>query len=158
MGILTPSTLITSSVANGLFISRLATSQPITSGVATTVIFGNKIIDSRNQYNPTTGIFTCQIAGYWQFIFFARVTSTSAMSACYYQLVHNNTTTYRVGEVSGATDTKTTVALTGKASLLLAEGDTVRAQIGVNSAGTISLAALANFVTGEFSGCLIARS
>lgn len=57
--------------------TRLTTDQTISSGVFTEAILNNEVFDTDNAYNPATGRFTPQVAGYYQINVTARLQTSS---------------------------------------------------------------------------------
>ena len=147
---------IPKSASVGLFSARQTTSQSVAASSLTTCIFDGEIIDSRNQYNNTTGVFTCSTPGYWQFNTALRIISTTVMTNVFMQVTHNSTG-YRTQQVVDASSTCTAVGLTGSLILFLANSDTVQVQGFVVTSGTPSFNFAGSGVFSSiFSGYLIA--
>lgn len=155
MGILTPNRITTNPTANGLFLGRLVTAQTIPNATLTTVIFGDEVMDGRNQYNPATGVFTCSLSGYWQFNTYLRIASTAALTNALVQITHN-TMGYRGQQVIDSAASATTYGLSMGIVIPLVVGDTIHVQGFAVSTGQITYPLLASIYPTAFSGHLVA--
>lgn len=148
---------IPNSISIGLFSARMTVAQSVTPSTVTTAIFDNEIIDSRNQYNHTSGVFTCSVPGYWQFNTFLRFSSTASITSCYLQIAHNSNN-YRGQQVFDASNTATTYVQNMAVVILLSAGDTVQVQGLGATTGTLSYSLIAGTFPSVFSGYLIAAT
>lgn len=154
MGLIT----LPNSVSQGIFLARMTASQSVTSGTLTTAIFDGEVFDTRNQYNNTTGVFTCSVPGYWQFNAFLRITSSAPITNGLLQLTHN-TTGYRTQQTIDSSSTATTYGFSTSTVILLAANDTVQVQGQATTTGTMSFAFIGSGIfTSALSGFLIAAT
>jgi hypothetical protein len=155
MGFLTPNTLTTNLSANGLFLARLNTAQSIANSTMVTVIFDNEVIDGRNQYNNATGVFTCSLAGYWQFNTYVRISATASITNAILQITHNSQG-YRGQQIFDPSATATAYGLSMGIVIPLSVGDTVQVQGFSGTVGTSTYPLLAGVYPTAFSGYLVA--
>lgn len=149
---------IPNSISVGLFSARMAVSQSVTASTLTTAVFDGELFDTRNQYNNSTGIFTCSVPGYWQFNSCLRMSSTTAITNAILQITHNSTG-YRTQQTIDPSSTCTTFGLSASIILQLAASDTVQIQGFAATSGTLTFAIVGGgLFASVFSGYLVAST
>lgn len=100
--------------------TRGASTQALTSGVATVVIWNSESLDKRSAYDTTTGVFTAPVTGTYRFSVALRVTGTT-LSAPWGQFRVNGTV---VRDCTGSLPSTTLAIIGGSVELPLTAGDT----------------------------------
>jgi hypothetical protein len=125
--------------------------QTISSGVETTVIYQNELFDTANCYNNSTGVFTPNVAGYYQLsygvMFYSIITSGE-----FYAYVMKNGSGSVTGTMGFDTVGGTYVYGYSASVIVYANGTTDNFQIRVGQA-TGSSKNISN--QGYFTGCLL---
>ena len=76
---------------NGPSFSAILTyGQPVSSGIISNVIYGGKFYDTHNCYNTATGVFTPNVAGYYQFNWTAGANTYPTSSGIVFSSLYKN--------------------------------------------------------------------
>jgi hypothetical protein len=131
------------------FLARGSGTQSVGSNASATVIFNTEEVDTNNNYNPATGIYTAPIDGLYQINANARNdTSTSAFSQLL--LFKNGSQFTKFVSMTAGAGQQT---MAGAALVNLTAGDTIEVKI-YNSAGTGTI----QRGDASFSGFLVCRT
>lgn len=85
---------------------RFNLNQVISSATSSRILFNNELIDTHNQYNESSGLFTCTIPGVYQFNTTVRFESSSSnLVLALIQFVKNSSLTIRGQENSNVNGT-----------------------------------------------------
>jgi hypothetical protein len=128
--------------------------QSITSGVATKVIFQNKVFDTNNNFDNTTNYrFTPTVAGYYQVngaIRYAGTTPTAAVI-----ILYKTGSQYAYGTATGSTTSQSTNSITLN-ELVYLNGSTDYIELyGAITATSPSFDYFSSSINCRFSACLV---
>lgn len=128
---------------NAYIEANRSSSQAFSTTTPTTVIFNNEVTDTSNQYEPSTGVMTCSVAG--TYLVNVRVGPTANSSAAYLYylgLFKNGTEVQRLShQPTVAGDTP---LLIGTSYVDLTVGDTLDIRLSTWAGGTLNSFAIVN--------------
>ena len=78
------------SVTGPAFSAILTYGQPVSSGIISNVVYGGKFYDTHSCYNTSTGVFTPNVAGYYQFNWTAGANTYPTSSGIVFSSLYKN--------------------------------------------------------------------
>lgn len=118
-----------------------------------TIVFGNEIFDTQNEFAPATGIFTAAKTGKYQFSTGVVMGGMTGATSIQVRLVTTNRTYDIALSGAGAITSGGSCSFSGAALVDMTAGHTARVTVEVNGIGANTADVLQN--NSYFSGCLI---